>query len=68
METGIVKWFSLDKGYGFIKLDSGEQDAFVHITELKNSGINNLQEGQKVSFELTERNGKTSATGLSIVD
>ena len=66
MSTGIVKWFNINKGYGFIAPDSGGEDVFVHISALQESGINMLDEGQKVNFELTSNNGKTSATDITL--
>ena len=69
MAQGTVKWFNTQKGYGFINPDEGENDVFVHITAVQNSGLNGLNEGQKVSYELEEqRNGKMAAVGLGLVD
>jgi CspA family cold shock protein len=66
MKNGTVKWFNPTKGYGFIQMEDGTQDVFVHITELERSGISNLAEGQKVSFELATAKGKTSAVNLKL--
>ena len=66
MPIGTVKWFNPAKGFGFIQPDDGSPDVFVHISAVERSGIGNLREGQKLSFE-TERNaknGKTAATNL----
>ena len=52
MTTGTVKWFNVQKGYGFIAPDDGGKDAFVHISAVERSGIGDLHEGQKVGFEL----------------
>ena len=53
-ETGIVKWFNNDKGYGFIKSDTGE-DVFVHHTAIANqSGYRTLNEGERVEFEVKQ--------------
>ena len=69
MAEGTVKWFNTQKGYGFINPDEGENDVFVHITAVQNSGLNGLNEGQKVTYELEEqRNGKMAAVGLGLVD
>ena len=54
MSTGIVKWFSADKGYGFITPDDGGKDLFVHHTEVKTSGYASLDENQKVEYEVGE--------------
>jgi CspA family cold shock protein len=65
MASGTVKWFNPTKGYGFIQPDDGSKDVFVHISAVERSGIGNLREGQRLSFELERgREGKTSATNL----
>ena len=53
MPTGIVKWFNNSKGYGFIARDNGG-DVFVHQTAIQGDGYRSLEEGQKVSFEVTK--------------
>ena len=69
MATGTVKWFNTTKGYGFITPDEGGSDAFVHITAVQQSGLQGLNEGQKVQFELREqRNGKMAAEELQALD
>ena len=68
MAQGTVKWFNTQKGYGFINPDDGDNDVFVHITAVQNSGLNGLNEGQKVTYDLEEqRNGKMAAVGLGFV-
>lgn len=68
MATGTVKWFNPTKGYGFIQPDDGGNDAFVHITALEQSGIDNLNEGAKISFDLEMgRNGKEAASNLRLI-
>ena len=66
MMQGTVKWFNSQKGYGFIQSADGGKDVFVHISAVERAGMNGLNEGQKVSFDLiTDRkNGKTSAGNL----
>jgi CspA family cold shock protein len=67
MATGIVKWFDSAKGFGFIQPEKGGKDVFVHISALEN-GLTRLNEGQRVDYELTSNNGKTSATNLKLLD
>jgi CspA family cold shock protein len=65
MSVGTVKWFNTTKGYGFIEPEDQSSDVFVHITAVQAAGLTDLQEGQKVSYELeTGKNGKTSAANL----
>jgi CspA family cold shock protein len=66
MANGTVKWFNSAKGFGFIQPDNGGQDVFVHISALDRAGISNLNEGQKVSYELATEKGKTSASNLKL--
>mgnify|MGYP002779064766 CR=1 FL=1 len=54
MPEGVVKWFSAEKGYGFITPDDGGKDLFVHFSEIQGSGYRNLEEGQRVSYEAQE--------------
>ncbi len=67
MATGVVKWFNATKGYGFIQPDAGGGDVFVHISAVEQSGLNGLNDGQKVSFELKTERGKTAATELQVI-
>lgn len=69
MQTGIVKWFNGQKGFGFIQPNDGGNDVFVHISAVERSGMQTLNEGQKVSFELQadHRSGKSSAVNLQAV-
>jgi CspA family cold shock protein len=64
MPQGTVKWFNPTKGYGFIQPADGGKDVFVHISAVERSGIGNLNEGQKVEYELVTNNGKSSAENL----
>ena len=66
MTTGTVKWFNPNKGYGFIAPEEGDKDVFVHISAVERAGINSLNEGQKVSYETAENNGKVSAVNLKL--
>ncbi|MEM1366217.1 MAG: cold-shock protein [Pseudomonadota bacterium] len=67
MATGTVKWFNTTKGYGFIEPDDGGKDVFVHISQVQRSGMTEVTEGQKLSYELVEDRGKTSAGNLQSV-
>ena len=53
MPKGKVKWFNKTKGYGFIEPEEGDKDVFVHISAVKNSGMEDLEEGQELEFELS---------------
>ena len=66
MPKGTVKWFNMTKGFGFIAPDDGTKDVFVHISAVERAGMNELREGQKVSFELEadRKSGKQAATNL----
>ena len=69
MTIGTVKFFNTAKGFGFIEPEDGSKDAFVHISAVERAGLNSLNEGQKVSYELRPgQNGKSSAENLSLVD
>jgi CspA family cold shock protein len=66
MPVGTVKFFNVNKGFGFISPDGGGNDVFVHITAVERSGMGSLRDGQKVTFdtETDRRSGKTAATNL----
>ena len=68
MQTGIVKWFNSQKGFGFIQPQAGGPDVFVHISAVERAGLSGLNEGQKVSYEIVadRRTGKSSADRLEI--
>jgi len=67
MTTGTVKFFNMQKGFGFIEPDDGGNDAFVHISAVERAGMSSLREGQKVEYELVadRKSGKMSADNLS---
>jgi len=69
MTQGTVKWFNDQKGYGFIQPDDGGKDVFVHISAVERAGMQGLNEGQKVSFEVVanRKTGKSSAENLRAV-
>lgn len=64
MATGTVKWFNPAKGFGFIQPSDGSKDVFVHISAVERAGMATLNEGQKVSYEITTERGKQAATNL----
>ncbi|MBI29681.1 MAG: Cold shock protein CspC [Alphaproteobacteria bacterium MarineAlpha5_Bin11] len=54
MHKGTVKWYNARKGFGFLEREDGEKDVFVHATAVKTAGMNRLQEGEKISFEIED--------------
>lgn len=66
MPSGIVKWFNATKGYGFIQPDNGGKDVFVHISAVEKAGLNDLREGDKVTFDVVPNKGKESAENLKV--
>jgi cold shock protein len=66
VNNGTVKWFNSQKGFGFIQPDDGSKDVFVHISAVERAGLNTLDEGQKVSFDVVadRKSGKSSADNL----
>ncbi|HVV33595.1 MAG TPA: cold-shock protein [Vitreimonas sp.] len=69
MATGVVKWFNMAKGFGFIAPDGGGQDVFVHVSAVERSGLNGLKEGQQVSFDVENdpRKNKPAAVNIKAV-
>jgi CspA family cold shock protein len=70
MASGTVKWFNTAKGFGFIQPDDGGSDVFVHISALNQAGLDGLNEGDKVAYELEQdrRSGKLAATGIVVTE
>jgi CspA family cold shock protein len=68
MAVGTVKWFSAQKGFGFIQPTDGGNDVFVHISALERAGLGSLREGQKIRYEVVADRGKQAADHLSLVD
>ena len=66
MPKGKVKWFNSKKRFGFIEPEDGSRDVFVHMSALETAGIDNLNEGDVVSFEVVSENGKEKASDLKI--
>jgi CspA family cold shock protein len=68
MAIGIVKWFNPTKGYGFITPAEGGQDVFVHISEVEKAGLSGLEEGKRLSYEISTNRDRQSATNLKEED
>ncbi len=66
MSIGTVKWFNATKGYGFIVPQDGGKDVFVHITAVQAAGLDGLNDGQKVSYEVVTERGKQAAANLRL--
>ncbi|GEK47004.1 cold-shock protein [Halomonas pacifica] len=66
MATGTVKWFNDTKGYGFISPDDGGDDLFAHFSEIQADGFKTLQDGQKVSFDVTQGKKGLQASNIRV--
>lgn len=66
MATGTVKWFNAQKGFGFIQPQDGGKDVFLHITAVQAAGLNGVDEGQKVTYEVVTERGKQAAANLRL--
>jgi cold shock protein len=67
MASGTVKWFNSQKGFGFITPEGGSKDVFVHISAVERAGLQGLNEGQRVQYDLVPgKNGKSSAENLKV--
>ncbi|MFW6598442.1 cold-shock protein [Propionibacteriaceae bacterium Y2011] len=64
MAQGTVKWFNAEKGYGFIAVDGGGPDVFVHYSAIESSGFRTLEEGQRVEFDTSEGDKGTQAANV----
>ena len=67
MEVGTVKWFNSEKGFGFISME-GHEDVFVHFSAIQAEGYKTLEEGQKVTFDITEGARGPQAANVKVVD
>ena len=67
MASGVVKWLSPEKGYGFITPDDGSPDVFVHFSAIGGEGYRNLEEGQKVEYEVTQGQKGPQAANVTLV-
>ena len=65
MSNGKIKWFNPAKGYGFIENDAGGKDVFLHVSALEQAGIDTLEEGQAVSFEIGDNRGRENAINIT---
>lgn len=68
MANGTVKWFNSTKGYGFIAPEDGSKDVFIHISALEKAGLRQLNDGQKISYEIVTNKGKSSAEEVKLID
>ena len=67
MPEGIVKWYNPGKGYGFIERSEGGSDIFVHFSALEQSGLDDLPEEQKVSFQIEKKGDRESAVEIKLL-
>ena len=67
MAAGTVRWFNAQKGFGFIQPEGGGKDVFVHITAVQAAGLQDLAEGQRVTYEVVRDRGKEAAANLKPV-
>ena len=65
MSNGKIKWFNPTKGYGFIENDAGGKDVFLHVSALEEAGIDTLEEGQAISFEISDNRGRENAVNIT---
>ena len=65
MSNGKIKWFNPAKGYGFIENDAGGKDVFLHVSALEQAGIDTLEEGETVSFEIGDNRGRENAINIT---
>jgi CspA family cold shock protein len=67
VQTGIISWFRADRGYGFIKPDNNSKDVFLHLKELQKIGLDDIDQGQKLSFEIRKKKNKLSAVNIKLI-
>ena len=65
MPNGKIKWFNPTKGYGFIENDAGGKDVFLHVSALEQAGIDTLEEGESISFEIGDNKGRENAINIT---
>ncbi len=66
-KTGVVKWFNATKGYGFITQDDSSGDLFVHISAVERSGYRSLDDGQRVSYNVEQKDGRAFAVDIKMI-
>ncbi len=67
MQTGTISWFRAGRGYGFIKPDDNSKEIFLHLKELEKIGLNDIDKGQKLSFEIRKKKNKLSAVNIKLI-
>ena len=67
MNTGTVKWFNATKGYGFVEPSDKSRDVFLHISAVEAIGLNDLKDGQKISYNIESHKGKVSAIDIKLI-
>jgi CspA family cold shock protein len=67
MNTGTVKWFNASKGYGFVEPSDKSRDVFLHISAVEAIGLSDLQDGQKISYNIESNKGKISAVDIKLI-
>lgn len=67
MYTGTVKWYNSTKGYGFVEPNDKSRDVFIHISELEQAGLRDLNEGQKIKYNTKSYQGKISAIDITLL-
>ncbi|ALB02377.1 MULTISPECIES: cold-shock protein [Kocuria] len=68
MQTGTVKWFNADKGFGFISPDDSQQDVFAHFSAINGNGYRSLEENQRVEFEVQEGPKGLQAANITVIN
>ena len=66
--TGTVKWFNPEKGYGFVSTGNGSKDMFIHKSAVEAAKLTTLEENQKIEFDIEEKQGKTSAININLIN
>jgi CspA family cold shock protein len=67
-QTGAIKWFNPEKGYGFVSTGNGSKDMFIHRSAVEAAKLNTLEENQKIEFDIEEKQGKTSAININLIN